>query len=169
MHRIAYSALFVLCFASVLSAQDKASFVRLVTATKVPSDLKVHKLVRNDATNLGSLTVYEAASNIVVAAGQAFTFTSQQDWTGADHISVAIECPTSTSLQNTGIVVAWTVPLANAPNYTITDVIVGSTFLLQNMGGGVVPSYGTLLQISVVNNGKTNIACDQLTISAVVH
>jgi hypothetical protein len=114
-----------------------------------------------------SLSAYNVFQNLVIPPGQNLLLTSQQDWAGADHASVAIECPASTSLQKVGIVMTWTIPIANF--YTITDVISGSNFLLQNQGGAVVPTYGNMLQIIVVNTGPATVACDQLTAYAIVH
>ena len=91
--------------------------------------------------NLPSLSAFNAFTNLVIPPGQAIPFTSGIDWTGADRASIAIECPPSTSLQKVQIVLQWALP-AVAPNYTATDVILGSNLLLPNQGGAVVPVYG---------------------------
>jgi hypothetical protein len=109
----------------------------------------------------------DAFSNIVVQPGQSLPLVSAVDWTGADHVSIAIECPSSTSLQNVNIAVLWSMPVAS--NYTATDVISGKNLLVPNMGGAVVPVYGNLLGLGIINSGNTSIACDQVTVYGVVH
>jgi hypothetical protein len=70
-------------------------------------------------------------------------------------------------LQNVAITMWWGSP--NAIYLTMTDVIVGSNFVLKNMGGSAVPVYGSQIQIQVVNTGSTPVSCDQVTTYAVVH
>jgi hypothetical protein len=169
MTRTLLVALFCRSLNCSLTAQDKLA----VTPTKVHIDIKqLHKpqaAQKDAAGNTNSLSAFDAFSNVVVQPGQSVALTSTADWTGADHVSIAIECPTTTSLQNTAIAIQWAVPLSNAPYYTATDVIFGKNLLLANMGGAVVASYGNLLQLLVINNGTTSITCDQVTIYAVVH
>jgi hypothetical protein len=118
-------------------------------------------------TNLTSLSAYEVFTNVTVAPGQSVTLTSQQDWTGADRISIAVQCPSSTSLAKVGIGVAWSIPIANY--FALTDVILGSNFTLPYTGGGTSPAYGNQLQLVMVNTGSTTVSCNQLTAYAVVH
>jgi hypothetical protein len=153
----------------MLSAQEKVPMApsRILIDTKM---LRRPQSTPKDASaNLTSLTVSDAFANIVVQPGQTLPLVSVADWTGADHVSIAIECPASTSLQNSSIAVAWGVPLSNAPNYTVTDLILGKSFFLPNMGGAVVPVYGNQLGLIIVNAGTTTLTCDQVTVYGVVH
>ena len=170
MTRTIQVVVFFIFFNYGLSAQEKFP----ITPTKVQIDtkqLRKPQATSHDATssNMPSLTAFESFSNVAVQPGPTSQLTSSTDWTGADHVSVAISCPASTSLQNTVIVIGWAIPLPNAPNYTATDAIIGKNLLLPNMGGAVVPSYGNMLQLLVINSGSTSIACDQLTVYGVVH
>jgi hypothetical protein len=163
--------LLCLCFNAAISAQEKVP----LAPTKVQIDAKQLRKPQPSsntapaAGNTNSLSAFEAFSNIVVPAGQSMSLTSLTDWTGADRVSIAISCPTSTSLQNAGIAVQWGVPLSNAPYYTTADLIQGKNLHYSNMGGAVVPAYGNQLQLVVINNWTTGIACDQVTVYAVVH
>ena len=118
-------------------------------------------------TNTPSLTLFQAWGNFTVAPGTAFKLLSTYDYTGADTLAVAIECPVGNNLQNVGITVWWGNSLAT--NITLTDVILGSDFVLSYMGGGTVPVYGSQLLMEVVNTGTTAVSCDQVTGYAVVH
>jgi hypothetical protein len=119
------------------------------------------------ATTDPSLTLFGAVGAFTVAPGASFKITSQFNYTGADTLAVALECPTGTDLSKVGISAWWSNSFAN--NFTLTDVILGSDFFLSNMGGGTVPVYGTQLLLYVVNTGTAPISCDQLTTYAVVH
>jgi hypothetical protein len=119
-----------------------------------------------DSTN-PSNTLYTASPSFTIPPGTSFKITSEYDYTGAAHVSVAIECPTGNSLQSVGIAVWWGNPLATY--LTMTDYIPGNGFALSNMGGATVPVYGTQLVIQVVNAGPTPVSCDQVTTYAVVH
>jgi hypothetical protein len=151
-----------------LVGQEKAP----PSPTKVQIDIRQFRKPQaspngTNVTNTNSLSVFDAFSNIVVQPGQTLPLVSAVDWTGADHVSIAIECPTSTSLQNVGIAVLWSMPVAS--NYTATDLISGKNFLVPNMGGAVVPAYGNQLGLGIINSGTTIIACDQVTVYGVVH
>jgi hypothetical protein len=61
-----------------------------------------------------------------------YKITSQDDYTGADALAVAIECPAGNNLQNVGITVWWGNSLAT--NLTLTDVLLGTDFVLSYMG-----------------------------------
>lgn len=102
-----------------------------------------------------------------MVAGGVLNLTSTGDYTGADHIAIAIECPAGANLQGAGITVWWGSSLAS--HLTLTDVVSGASFLLKNMGGSTVPVYGSQLMLQVVNPGSTAISCDQVTAYAVVH
>jgi hypothetical protein len=163
--------LITLCLSSWLDAQDMKDKPRLnLPVSSVDASVKLRRLTAKD-TNAPSLSNFDAFSNIVVAPGQAATLTSTLDWTGADHVSIAIHCPAGTNLTSTVLAVQWAIPAlaSTAPYYTATDAILGQNLLLPNMGGGTVPVYGNQLQIVVVNGGSTAISCDQVTAYAVVH
>jgi hypothetical protein len=91
------------------------------------------------AANTNSLTLFGAVGPFSVAPGGVFKITSSSnyDYTGADTLAVAIECPSGNNLQNVGITVWWGNSIA--ANLTLTDVIHGSSFNLPSMGGGKVP------------------------------
>jgi hypothetical protein len=114
-----------------------------------------------------SFSVTETWSSFTVQPGTPYKLSSATDYTGADHIAVAIECPTGSSPQSVVITVWWGNP--NAIWLTLTDVILGNGFPLKNMGGGTVPAYGPQLQLQVVNTGTAPVSCDQVTTYAVVH
>jgi hypothetical protein len=114
-----------------------------------------------------SLSLYDSWSSFTVPPGGLQKLTSTSNYAGASTISVAIECPTGTSLQNISIAVWWGVPSANF--LTLTDLIIGGEFVLANMGGGTVPVYGSQLMLEVVNAGSASVSCDQVTTFAVVH
>lgn len=165
MSRMIFAGLVLTCS---LAAQEKREAATPKEPAGPMSQSKRSEIKRatpKDA-NTPSLSAFDAFTNIVLPAGQVTNFTSAIDWTGADHVSIAIECPPSTSLQKVQILVTWAMPLA--PFYTTTDVILGSNLLFANMGGAIVPAYGNQLQIVILNSGST-VACDQLTVYAVVH
>jgi hypothetical protein len=96
-----------------------------------------------------------------------YKLTSTSDYTGAEHVSVAIECPTGNSLQNVSITVWWGNSLALY--LSATDVISSGSFAYRNVGGAVVPVYGPQIMMQVTNAGTTPVSCDQVTTYAVVH
>ena len=150
-----------------LSAQEKKEATPAKESmSQIPKRPDVKRATPKDANN-PSLSAFDAFTTIVLPPGQTINLTSVIDWTGADHVSIAIECPTSTSLQRVQLFVTWGIALA--PFYTTTDVILGSNLLFSNMGGATVPAYGNNLQIVMANSGSTTVACDQLTVYGVVH
>jgi hypothetical protein len=170
INRTAKTILIAATVALGLSAQTKKEDFEKRAAIESrlasPEKAAVKQALPRD-TNMSSLSVYGIWTGITVPAGQVLTLQSQTDYTGADHVSVAVECPTTTSLKSVGLAVSWTNPLANF--YAVTDVILGSDLVFGYTGGATVPVYGPQLQISVVNVGTTSIACDQVTTYAVVH
>jgi hypothetical protein len=122
---------------------------------------------RDATSNTSSLTLFGAVGAFTVAPGGTYKITSSYDYTGADTLAVAVECPSGNNLQNVGVTVWWGNSLA--ANLTLTDVILGSDFSLSYMGGGTVPVYGSQLLLQVVNIGTITVSCDQLTTYAVVH
>jgi hypothetical protein len=110
--------------------------------------------------------VWAIWTGVTVAPGPYHLLTTTQDYTGAETLRVAIECPSSVNLKPVGIGVWWAVPNSN---FTATDAILASGFLLQNMGGAVTQVYGNQLQLQVINTGSSPISCDQVTAYAVVH
>ncbi|HWZ31168.1 MAG TPA: hypothetical protein VNX18_07540 [Bryobacteraceae bacterium] len=180
MYRTAQAALFCLCFVSVLSAQDKTSIEesrgirsvspQLLKYAASAQERNAIKLKPADATTILALSVFDAITLTgALQPGQGLTLPSIQDWTGTDHIAVAIQCPQASSVQNLQIGVQWIVPVSIATLYTLTDVILGSNFPLSNQGGAVVPTYGNQLQLILFNAGSTPISCSQVTIAAKVH
>ena len=147
--------------------KDKKELVAQIAGHLASPQKRSTVALKPAATTLSSVTVYEAFTGLVIPGGQNLNLTSAQDWTGADHVSIAIECPGSTNLKNIALVVYWAIPIVNF--YTLTDIIEGSNFLFTNQGGAVVPTYGNQLQVTVVNQGSNTIACDQLTIYAIAH
>jgi hypothetical protein len=117
--------------------------------------------------NTTSLTLFEASGSFTIAPNSFYRFNSTADYTGADTVAVAVECPTGTSLKNILITTSWGNSLATF--LTLTDAIVGSDFVLSNMGGGVVSVFGSELMVQIVNTGTTPVSCDQMTTYAVVH
>ena len=124
------------------------------------------KLKRDDV-NINSLSAFEIFTGLSLTPGQTVTLFSSLDWTGAANASIAIACPTSTSLQNVQVVVYWQMP-ALSSTYTATNVLLGSNFAFKNMGGGVVPVFGNSFGMQVKNVGSTVVTCDQLTVYGVV-
>src|ERR1700676_4689935 len=115
MRSIQYVIIGGLSIACGLMAQSQPSIA--IPPTKNNIEVKLRKPTARDATaNLPSLSAFDGFTNLVVQPGQLSVLTSIIDWTGADHISVAIECPSSTSLTNSAIVIQWGLP-AVAPNY----------------------------------------------------
>jgi len=148
-------------------ATQKEAVLKIVREI-IPQSAKSSNLKPRDTnTNLPSLTNVESWTGITVAAGQSLMLTSQSDWTGASSVAIAIECPSSVSLKNAGIAVWWGISLA--PNPTLTDVLVGSSFFVPNMGGAVTSAFGNKLQLQLVNTGTVSISCDQVTAYGVVH
>jgi len=147
-------------------SDDSEKKIVIEPRTKAPDKSAIKGVVPLDS-NVQSLSAYEAFLGVTVLGGQYLALQSQTNWTGADHISVTVQCPTTTSLNNVSLVMFWTNPVANF--YAATDIILGGNFAFPNSGGAVVPVHGTQLQIFVVNNGTAPIACNQVTTYAVVH
>jgi hypothetical protein len=122
---------------------------------------------RTATTNTNSLMLFQAWGSFTLAPGSSLTLTSIYDYTGADTFAVAIECPSGNNLQNVALTVWWGNSLATY--LTLTDVILGSDFVLPYMGGGTVPVYGSQVLVQVVNTGTAPVSCDQVTGYAVVH
>lgn len=186
------TALLVCTFASLCaqpSAQDKAAIAKVkelmannstvsretreaALAKRLKTPLSVGRIANASAAAEGvgtsnSYATYETFTNITVAPGGVLKLTSSQEWSGASHASIAIHCPTSTSLENFGIVPQWATPDANF--YTNADVLLGSSFIKPyNQGGFVVSVYGSVMQTSLVNIGTANVTCDQVTVYASV-
>jgi hypothetical protein len=122
---------------------------------------------RTAAATSPSSAITDTWLTFTVQPGAVYKLTTTTDYTGADHISVAIECPVGNSLQPVSIAVFW----ANSvvPYFVQTDNILGSNFPLTNMGGAVVPVYGPTLLLEIVNSGTAAISCDQVTAYATVH
>ena len=90
------------------------------------------------------------------------------DYNGAEHPCGGDGVPTGNNLQNVGITVWWGNSLA--ANLTLTDVILGTDFVLSYMGGGTVPVYGSQLLIQAANTATTTVLRDwQLTTYAVLN
>ncbi len=128
---------------------------------------KTMKLKREDVSNITSLSNFEIFTGLTIQPGQTLNLFGILDWTGADTASIAIACPTSTSLQNTQVLVYWQMP-AFTNTYTATSGLLGSNLLFTNMGGGVVPVFGNFFGLQVKNTGSAVVACDQLTVYGVV-
>ena len=122
---------------------------------------------KTTATTSPSSAISDTWLNFTVPPGTFYKLTSTTDYTGADHISVAIECPSGNSLQTVSITVWW----ANSvvPYFAQTDTILGSNFPLTNMGGAVVPVYGSTLLLEIVDTCTAAVSCDQVTTYAAVH
>jgi hypothetical protein len=118
------------------------------------------------ATSSGS-AVSDTWLNLTVPPGTFIKLNSTSDYTGADHISIAIECQSGNSLQPVAITVWWANSIV--PYFAQTDAILGSNFPLTNMGGAIVPVYGPTLLLELVNNGTAAVSCDQVTTYAAVH
>ena len=131
---------------------------------------KSMQVKREDTTgaNTDSLSVFQIFGPLTIAPGQTINLFSTADWTGASSVAIAIECPASTSLVNSAISVYWQLP-AFTNTYTFTSAVLGSDFLFTNVGGAVVPVFGTVLGLQVTNAGSAPVVCDQLTIYGVVH
>jgi hypothetical protein len=152
----------LLC-AKISLAEKKAE------ATPIPATKQAARAAspKTTATTSPTLAVTDTWTSFTVAPGTYYSLTSKSDYSGTDHISIAIECPAGNSLQNVSITVWWA--NAIAPYFAQTDAILGSNFSLTNMGGAVVPVYGPTLLLEVVNSGTTAVSCDQVTTYGVVH
>ncbi len=121
----------------------------------------------DSGSNVESLSNFEVFTGLTIAPGQTLTLLGSLDWTGASTASIAIECPASTSLQDTAILVYWQMP-SFTNTYTATSGLLGSDFLFSNMGGAVVSVFGNFFGLQVTNAGSSPVACDQLTVYGVV-
>lgn len=151
-----------------LSAEEtkEAAEPRLKIEKPAPQRGQSARRIGHDV-NLPSLTNLESLTNFTVPPSGHMVFTGVLDYTGADQAHIAIECPPPNSLTNVALVVYWGNPQVSY--LTATTVILGSNLLYKNMGGATVAAYGTALSIDIQNSGSTPVACDQMTVYAVVH
>lgn len=114
-----------------------------------------------------SLSNIDSLIDFTIPPGQSVRLVGANDYTGADHVSIGMECPAGNPLTNIQILVWWGMPIANW--LFVADVIKASTFVYLNMGGVVVPVYGPFIQVEARNVGTVPVSCHQLTVYAVVH
>jgi hypothetical protein len=82
--------------------EEKAEVVSVPAAKQAPArSVRAKDSPATDA----SFSVSDTWSSFTVQAGSIFKLTSTNDYTGAEHVSVAIECPVGNSLQNISITV----------------------------------------------------------------
>jgi len=111
--------------------------------------------------------IFEVFKDFTVPPGQSIGFDAMSDYTGADKASIAVQCPSSTDLRNVQLQFSWTMSIADW--YVGTEFVNGTTLAFTNMGGAVVAVFGSSLHVEVKNNGTLPVACNQLTIYAIVH
>jgi hypothetical protein len=127
-------------------------------AAQISAPVRREATTKRSATD-GSLSTFQVWWGLTIAAGQTLNLPSDQDWTGVNTIAVAVDC--TGSAKNAQIFVWWGMNIANY--LTATDAILGSNFTFANMGGAMVPAYGSILRLQFKNTGTTDLSCDQVT------
>ena len=105
--------------------------------------------------------------NLTVDAGKSVRIFAKSDFTGAERASFGMYADPAVNIVKTRVAVWWAV--ANAPTYSVQDVIAGSNYPYTNVGGGNVPVYGSTLFVDVINDSDSAITIQQLTVYAVAH
>jgi hypothetical protein len=108
------------------------------------------------------------AREYTISPGTTAFIEWQSDLTGAQRVGISVTTLTDprSKLTDVRIGVAFAAP---GEYYTVSDVILGSSFYYSDHGAATVPVYGPRMLLSVSNDGSTSVRITQLVAYAVAH